>query len=299
MRPHIRFLSRGQIDDARWDECVDASPQGLIYALSWYLDIVAPQWTGLVQGDYEAVFPLPINRKLLGIPQVYAPFLCQQLGSFARIPHPADTFRFLETAREKWFWRFRLPLHEQTAAADIGPPWKVLPAPNFVLPLTADHAQTAAGYSENHRRNIRKAERSGLAFAEGKNIGEFVRNIRSYQQNKGNRIPDSLYPMAEKLAYALLERGSGQFTTALSPEGVAQAAIFWAHWKKRWTNLLNLTLPGGQQNGAMHALVDHLVRERSASGDILDFEGSSLPNLARFYRGFGAVQRPYYFVSRG
>jgi hypothetical protein len=297
VQPPIRHLSRQQIDADRWDACVEASPHGLPYALSWYLDIVAPHWQGLVLGDYESVFPLPINRKMLGIPQVFAPFLCQQLGAFSRVPHPTDTARFLESARRNWYWRFTLPLHAHSEAPE-NERWHIRKAPNFLLPLDRDYPALWAAYSENHRRNIRKSHQAGLACRHEINLDFFLQKIKTYHRDKGNRIPDQLYPMAKQLVNRLLAHDMGRFSVATAPNGDIQAAVFWVQGKNRWINLLNLTLPDGQRNGAMHGLVDALVRERAGSGEIIDFEGSALPNLARFYRGFGAVEMPYSVVQR-
>ncbi len=45
---------------------MDEAFNGLIYAKSWYLDIVADQWDALVENDYEKIFPL-VHRKKYGI----------------------------------------------------------------------------------------------------------------------------------------------------------------------------------------------------------------------------------------
>src|SRR6266550_2768979 len=61
---HIHYLQRQDIDLIKWNACITAAPNGLIYARSFYLDaMTAEQWDGLVMGDYEAVMPLPWRRK--------------------------------------------------------------------------------------------------------------------------------------------------------------------------------------------------------------------------------------------
>lgn len=78
----IKYLCHSKIDFERWDRCVADASNSLIYAESWYLDIVCRRWGGLVGGDYEAVMPLPIARRY-SIPYFVQPPLCQQLGVFA------------------------------------------------------------------------------------------------------------------------------------------------------------------------------------------------------------------------
>ena len=59
----IKRLKHTEIDKVKWDACVEKAPNGLIYSLSWYLDVVSPGWKALVIGDYELIFPLPVKQK--------------------------------------------------------------------------------------------------------------------------------------------------------------------------------------------------------------------------------------------
>src|SRR5687767_4485589 len=77
----IRFIKRGEIDAARWDETVSKAPNGLVYVFSFYLDHMADDWDALVLGDYEAVMPLTWKKKF-GIYYLAQPFLTAQLGVF-------------------------------------------------------------------------------------------------------------------------------------------------------------------------------------------------------------------------
>jgi hypothetical protein len=55
---------------------------GIVYAYSWYLDIVSPGWDALVKDDYKSVMPLTWRKKY-GIKYLYQPFFTQQLGVFS------------------------------------------------------------------------------------------------------------------------------------------------------------------------------------------------------------------------
>ena len=83
---NIRRLCYSQIDKQAWDDCINHSSNGLVYALSWYLDVVAPEWEAIVitQGStYHICFPLPV-RKRWGMPYIFHPYFCQQLGIYYR-----------------------------------------------------------------------------------------------------------------------------------------------------------------------------------------------------------------------
>ena len=79
----VQYLSYQQIDKQKWDACIDDTQNGLVYAYTFYLDGMAKHWDALVLDDYEAVMPLPWNKKF-GIGYLYTPPFIQQLGIFSK-----------------------------------------------------------------------------------------------------------------------------------------------------------------------------------------------------------------------
>ncbi|MCD4769555.1 MAG: hypothetical protein K8R35_05250, partial [Bacteroidales bacterium] len=78
----IRYLKNSEIDRKRWDDCIEADSVSLPYGTSWYLDIMAPGWDALIDGDYNFIFPLP-NRKKYGLRYIFTPVFLQKLGLFS------------------------------------------------------------------------------------------------------------------------------------------------------------------------------------------------------------------------
>jgi hypothetical protein len=81
----ITYLTHKEIDFEKYDRCIDLSLNGIVYAYSWYLDMVTDDWDILVEDDYKSVMPLP-KRKKFGIHYIYQPFFVQQLGVFSVVP---------------------------------------------------------------------------------------------------------------------------------------------------------------------------------------------------------------------
>jgi hypothetical protein len=48
----------------------------------------------------------------------------------------------------------------------------------------------------------------------------------------------------------------------------------------------------------MFLLIDTFIQNNSGKNLILDFEGSNIPGIARFYKGFGAMAETYYSVHQ-
>ena len=77
-----RFLRHEQILQPQWDDFVEHSAQGSLYARSWYLDAVMPGWSAVIvcQGErWQAVMPIRIGRKY-GIGYALQPAFSQYLG---------------------------------------------------------------------------------------------------------------------------------------------------------------------------------------------------------------------------
>ena len=61
--------------------------------------------------------------------------------------------------------------------------------------------------------------------------------------------------------------------------------------------LFSATHPEARNTGAMARVIDTFIASHAGSEHPLDFEGSMNPDLARFYRGFGATEIVYLHVQ--
>jgi hypothetical protein len=53
----------------------------------------------------------------------------------------------------------------------------------------------------------------------------------------------------------------------------------------------------GRRSGAMAFNIDHILKKHQETNLILDFEGSMIPTIARFYKSFGAEPQIYQSLS--
>ncbi|MBN1596790.1 MAG: hypothetical protein JW894_00705 [Bacteroidales bacterium] len=81
----IRYIRQKDINYSLWDRCINYSLNGVIYAQSWFLDIVAKKWDALVEDDYKTVMPLTFHRKFLHR-ELFNPPFAKQLGIFSEKP---------------------------------------------------------------------------------------------------------------------------------------------------------------------------------------------------------------------
>ena len=288
---NIRFLGRGEINLQKWDELINSSFNTLPYALSWYLDGVAENWGALVLNDFEAVMPLVWLRKV-GVKCLYQPYYCQQLGVFSVKPLKADVHRlFLKTAGGHFSY---IDINLNPTAIIIADEYGLTKRKNLLLPLNSDYRVIQKKYSESHCRNIAKANKSGLLFSEQTDIKSF----QAFYLDNINRTKENFKPKHEKifkkLTQHLISNNKASVFTANNNTGDLVAAVLIILHDKRLIGIINTSSAAGKRTGASHFLFDQIIKKFSNSDFVLDFEGSSIATIARFYEGFGASEETFF-----
>lgn len=285
---HIRYVRRQEIDIAKWEDCITRSPNGLVYAYSFYLDTMADHWDALVLDDYRAVMPLPWRKKWM-IHYLYQPFLTAQLGVFGENLSEEMVGAFVAAIPAK-FKLVEISLNARNIFS-IPTGFDYL-RDNYVLDLSRSYEQLQARYRENIRRNVKKALQAGCTaikdFDETKVVELAIQQMRSYGEESADNVA-----RFKKLYRLLREKNMAITYGILSPkqELIASCVFFFSH--NRAYYILVGNHPDGRTLGASHALIDAFIKDHAGKPMILDFEGSDIRNLAFFYSSFGAEREVY------
>ncbi len=285
----IQYLPQQEIDQAKWDDCINRSANGLIYAHSFYLNQMADHWDALVMNDYEMVLPLPWRRKY-GIHYLYQPFLVAQLGLFGNGITPGILENFLQAIPGKFrLWEF--PLNHGNLFSING--FDLYARSNYILPLDQSHEVISSNYRENLQRNLRKSVQYG-SFAGEASIEAVTRIVKEFSGEGQTKELDRFTTLYKQLAEKDMAACYGIFSK--NNELLASAAFLFSH--RRAYYLLVGNHPNGRTLGASHALIDHFIRIHAGKDLVLDFEGSDIRNLAFFYSSFGAKEEKYAAIKR-
>lgn len=279
-------LSREEIDDARWN--LLTARHGLPYGQTWWLDQVARGWRALVKDDYEAVLPYPVKR-LGPVRYIMQPVLTQQLGVFGTA-----------TPEEQEAMFKRLP-HAcfvlQTNEWNVATSYVRQKRRNRILPLCGDYETLRCAYNENTRRNCAKAREAGLVVEEALDVARQESCLDFLFAHNPHLDPTSARD-AVRLAHALTSHDRAKWIVARRDESVVSVVLLVDSGEGRLVYLLAATSEEGKRCRASFAIVDWLVRRYADSRRELDFEGSMVEGVDRFYEGFGALARTYYEVAR-
>lgn len=284
----IAFVKRDNIDGEKWGRCIAEAANSRIYANIWHLDRTADSWEAIVFGDYEYVMPLPVKKKF-GINYVYQPLFCQQLGIYPKPPaHIAALF--YKALYEKFRYA-DVHLNAQNPSLPDESEIHFLARQNYLLDLQYNYKSLARNYSTNTRRNITKSAGTDLQFIPGISVEEYLAFKRANLIDQLNKKEvDKLKSIISNARYL----GIGEIYGVYSAENEICAAVFFCRWKNRVIYMNAATSSSGKKLGAMYFLMDKFIRNNAEQELILDFEGSMIPGVARFYSGFGAIPETYF-----
>ena len=284
----IAFVLRHDIDEVKWEKCILSATNSRVYVNFWHLDRIAVNWIALVYGDYEFVMPLPVKQKLT-IEYVYQPLFCQQLGIF-----PKPSAEIASIFYQAVFERFRFAdvhINSQNPILTGHSAIRFFPRNNFLLDLQYNYKSLARSYSTNTKRNIAKATDNNLQLIAGISTEDYLQfKSRNLTGKLKREDLEKLKGIISNARY----RGIGEIFGVYSAENEICAAVFFYRWKNRVIYMNAATSEIGKKLGAMYFLVDKFIRDNAETDLIIDFEGSMIPGVARFYSGFGATPETYY-----
>lgn len=275
------------IDKRRWDDCIAKSFNGNVYAWSWYLDIVHPKWEALIENDYERVMPLTPKTKF-GISYLFQPFFVQQLGIFSQSLLSQDEVEDFIRAIPKKYKLIRYRLNEYNKVDDD---WDfVVRHRNIELDLIYDYQYLYNNYSKNTKRNLAKAESSGISLNRNVNANDVIQLFRANRGKDVKHWNDEEYSRLLDLIETAIYHEYCFIVGANDIDGqlIAGAVFMCSH------DRIIFLFSGNDENyrdkHALTFLLDNTIREYAENQYVFDFEGSDNEGLARFYKGFGGKE---------
>lgn len=280
---HIKRIPYHHIDKSAWDNCLDNCSHSRIYAKSWYLDIVTDQkWDALVAGNYVFIMPLPYVKKW-GIRLYIQPLFCQQLGVFWQKPLPKSLIKKFLSAIPGALYDLALNSENRHYLKEIEST-----KANLIIPLNKSYEAMRKSWSSNHHRNLKKALKHSPELKDI-SVDEFVAFKTSCSEG---RFIDKNSEHLNNLLRELEARNSCQIRGCFL-KGQLVSAVSWIHDGDRLVYLQAASNSEGKQKAAAFALVNEMLEKYVESRRIIDFEGSSIPGVARFYQSFGAINESF------
>jgi len=283
----IEYVPYQHIDKLKWDACIAAADNGLIYATSLYLDTMAENWDALVLNDYEAVLPLTWRKKY-GIHYLYQPYFTACLGLFGQHINAGLLTDFLKQIPGKFkYWDIYFNHGNYFQLQNF----KLYERMNYVLPLHEPYEKLYDLFRDNIKRNIKKADKLNCIVKKDFPVDEVI--ALATEQSKDFASLSAHDFERFKNLYQLLHHKQQAITYGIccNHQLVASCVLFIS--AKRLYYILVGNHPNGKTIGASHALINAFIKDYAGKDLVLDFEGSDIQSLAFFYSSFGAVEEKY------
>lgn len=153
-----------------------------------------------------------------------------------------------------------------------------------------------SGFSSSTRRSIRKAEKI-YDVTEDVDIEVLVRLRSESLSRAGVPIDEHDPDLVRRIDEVAAERGQRQMIAARTADGAVDA-VFYNVFDGRCLYQLMSGQRADAQPGGPSLLQWHSIQRAAQVSGAFDHEGSMLPGVERFVRGFGGRQVPYLFASR-
>lgn len=283
-----------------------------IFSQAWWLDAaVGPaNWNAaIVERNGEVVAAMPYaGRSRYGFVILNQPGLTQTLGPWLapidgklaavlaqqkewmdlliqqlpRFDHFRQNWHYTNTNWLPFFWKG----YQQTTRY------------TYVLPDLKDEAILWNGLQSNIRQAIRKAsDRCNVRIRRDLDVEAFLDLNRLVFERQGIK-PGYSDDYVRALDTACRSQGAREILIAEDSDGRRHAGVY-VIWDAR--SAYSIMVGGDPQlrsSGATSLCMWEAIRFAATVTQSFDFEGSMLEPIEHFYRSFGAVQKPYFSVSK-
>lgn len=274
----ILHFKNKNIDRSIYDKILSESPYGNLYSCSWYLDVVNPGWELLADETFNFLMPIATKQKI-GIKYIIQPYFTQQLGIFGKdIPDNETTNFFISSIPYK---RYYIQFNETTPKENF-----TIFRKNYILNLENSYETLRKSYRNNCKRNLKKAASNNL-LVKSLSVNEFINFVKA---NLNVKILKQNINLLQQIIEAVeVNLGNNFLKAVVDKESNILAVGFFPEYKNRIYNLIPVSSKAGKEANAMTFLLNHIIFENSSQAKILDFEGSEIPSIARFFASFGSI----------
>ncbi len=279
----MKFIQRQDIDLDQWNERIEMDETTNVFSYGWYLDATAENWGALVSSDkLETVLPVAFTKKL-GVQQFYQPIFTREYAIFGTIFKWEDVMPFLMKEMANLDFRTATKLTIPTVETRS----------HQLLNLQPDFN---TNFNSNARRLVKKSAKHFTYHVV--NTPQLVINLfNATIAHKINAIGEQELVALMQLMETAQKMGKGELLAARDKNGEHIAAGFFLKDKSTITYLKGASTKEAKKNGAMYGLFNFAFDRYCTNFSVFDFGGSSIENVASFYKKFGATDRNYYHYT--
>ena len=282
-----------------------------IFSKDWWLDTVCGEkgWDVVLfekGGQIWASFPYRKTKKVL-FDIIAMPMLTQTLGPYIKYPVGQKYYKKLSWEKEvmealiKQLPRFDYFSQSFHWSVTNGLPfyWQGYHQSSYytyvIENITLEELEKKFETDIRRRRRL-KAKEIGIQIIEGHDVEKFYELNKMTFQRQGLQMPYSL-AFVKHLFETCKEKGAVKMYFAQYQDEII-AANFLVYDDTTVYYLMGGINPEKKDLGAMDAVQFESIKFALESKRRFDFEGSMIENIEKYFRSFGAIQKPYFHIVK-
>jgi lipid II:glycine glycyltransferase (peptidoglycan interpeptide bridge formation enzyme) len=172
--------------------------------------------------------------------------------------------------------------------------YKVIPHYTYQISLEKDESQLLGEMSGDRRKNLTKAAEEGVEVVDAKGTKEIRELVQRTFEKRGKKSPRGLIDAI----FSNFGPGQSSYCILSFQKGKPVSGVYVVYDKRTAYHLL-----GGYSDRAHHgagaaAMFRAIVKARELGLRVFDFQGSTVPQIERYFRGFGGRLLPIFSINK-
>lgn len=169
---------------------------------------------------------------------------------------------------------------------------------NYLLKDIKNIDEKLTSFRRGIKNNIKiAAEKEKLSIKTNISIDDFITLTETNLKRK--KVKDISSAVLKRLMETAIERNQGRIYASYDPQNNIHDAVFVAWSGNTAYNISVGRNPQFIKSSGMAFLMFNTIKDISLIVDNFDFEGSMIKGVEFFFRGFGAEQKQYFYITKG
>jgi len=296
----------------RYRQFCQTEPSIPIFSKDWWLDAVCGEenWDVLIVekgGNIVATMPYYIKHKM-GLKLMVQPLLTQHMGPYIKYPKEQKYYKKLSWEKKLMDELIvKLPIFDSFSQnfshnitnylAFYWKGFKQTTRYTYIIENISIEDLEKKFETDIRRRRRRKADKMGVTVVECDEIDIFYKLNQMTFDRQGLKIPYS-FEFIKKLYQQVKSHNAGKMYFAKDNDNNIIAANFLVYDDNTVYYLMGGIDPNKKDLGGMDVVQFESIKFALQSGRTFDFEGSMIESIEKYFRSFGAIQKPYYQISK-
>lgn len=298
-------------DKQKYRELCKSEPTIPIFSKDWWIDAVcgADNWdVVLIEKDGKVVASWPYNmREKYGFNMITMLALTLSQGIWLRYPQGQKYVKRISYEKEIFTELIeKLPKVDSFTQSFHYSVTNWLPlywkgfqqttAYTYMIEDLTNLAQVYDNFQSNIKTDIKKAQKIVECFSDD-DIEKFYNINKLTFERQNIQMPHSL-DFLRIIDKACSENNCRKIFYAQDEQGRIHAAIYVIWDEQSAYYLMGGGHPELRNSGATSLLLWEAIKFAATVTKKFDFEGSMVESIERFFRAFGATQKPYFIISK-